>query len=126
MAEYRLKAVYFPGKDTRLGYYKAMVYENEMDFFLSMGASTSPPEDEIEEDIALSEEGDGDRGSGKPGSLQWHTESINGLSRRKDILTYMRDLVGEEAFPFFSNEKTVDTRKRALRYLKGVNDDHSE
>ena len=132
MTEYRLKAVYFPGEGTRLGYRKAMVYEDEVDYFLGLGAAEFPPDLVGEEVEVVAEElegeperetFEGDKGSGRPGSFVWQRAHLKTFTKRKEVLEFMQELVGKDSFPVIVGERTKATRKRALRVLEEMHND---
>jgi len=147
MTDYRLKAVYFPGKGTRLGYRKAMVYEDEVQFFLDLGAlptqedalnaSADPVGADVvgsssEESFDFMEEGDedeevdGDKGTGKPGSLQWHEAKIRELRYKTGIMGYAKQVTGK-TLRFDGKTKVSELKAQALALIKEglANDDDS-
>jgi len=120
----RLKAVYFDvPSETGLPYTKAMVYVQDVPYFKEMGATERPvekPEEiyvgEQEEDDAYATV-DGDKGTGKPGSIEWHEASLREIRTKKEVVSYVEKATGFE-YDFDLKEKLQVLKEEALQTIK--------
>lgn len=130
----RLVAVYFPGQsDTGLPYHKAMVYVEDKQYFLNMGAVEEQPEaveegfispDEVEAEAE--EVPNPDKGFGVPGSYEWHCNQIGPMRKKIEVINYVSEVIGEDANQTIARNKTLTVIKlRAKKLIKGFleNDD---
>lgn len=134
-----LTTVYFPGPSgyNELPYRKAMVYNEDVGYFLDMGAVLEQPTDLFEAetvpDPGGDEEGyeaeewvDGDKGDGVPGSLQWHNTQINDMKVKKKIIDYVSEVIGRDANEEMDKNKTLTViRLRAKKLIKEFLDNDS-
>ena len=65
----------------------------------------------------------GDEGCGLPGSLEWHTATINGLETRESVADYVKDITGDDVAP---TGRMDYLKKRAIKLVKGFLDDESK
>lgn len=123
-----LETIYFPGPSgyNELPYRKALVYKEDVDYFLELGATTTQP-DEAFEFVPEAEEAegemenavDGDKGDGEPGTLEWHNTQVNAMRVKKDIVNYVSEVIGEDAEPQIDRRKSLAViRLRAKKLIK--------
>ena len=141
-----LKAVYFPGPSgfDNLPYRKALVYKEDVPFFLEMGATLEQPEEYFESPepitvvvkeakeveggatvrMAIAEPKEkepsvGDKGDGEPGSFQWHKSQIDSMRVKKKIVGYVEAVAGKDAASQIDENKTLTVIKlRAKKLIK--------
>jgi hypothetical protein len=65
----------------------------------------------------------GDEGCGLPGSIEWHTASINGLETRQDVAVYVKDLTGDVVAP---TGRMDYLKKRAIKLVEGFLNDNNK
>ena len=61
---------------------------------------------------------DGDAGSGKPGSRQWHQTAVKGMSSKEEIVDYIKEAFNEVVS---SSGRLSAVKKRALEVINAAN-----
>lgn len=110
---------------------KALVKEHKIDFYLNLGAKRNPHEAIIAqvEEIVDREESkkepekvekktEGNKGFGKPNSLQFHEHHINNFDRYEDIRDYVVKVTGKTVRRTI-NGNIEKYQKNAIRLIKG-------
>lgn len=104
----KLVPVFFEGPSgTGLPYRKAMVYEEDLEFFIGKGASRELDDVNIAEIVIeptvdkAEKTGNPDKGWGEPGTLEWATNSVNAMESSKEIGDFVVKVTG----------KKIDTEK---------------
>lgn len=92
----KLITVFFPGP-TAGTFRRAIISENDFDYFKTLGAESRPdkavqrkPEAPVEED----ESPDPEKGWGKFGSVEWHQNQIRAMDSKRKIAGYIKKLCG--------------------------------
>ena len=142
----RLVPVYFVGVSNveGLNYLKALVYKEDVDLFLAMGATLDPididvpeiykipevPPEEVKtlikepEPVKQKEEvtkdvDSPDTGDGVPGSFKWHKTQLAAIKGSKQIVNYVTSVIGRDAEPDIDRRKSLAViRLRAQKLIK--------
>ena len=92
----KLITVFFPGA-TEGTFRRAIISENDFDYFQTLGAESRPdkavqrkPEAPLEED----ESPDPEKGWGQFGSVEWHQNQIRAMDSKRQITSYIKKLCG--------------------------------
>lgn len=108
------------------GYAKAIVDDRCVEFFVKMGASLKmAPAEPVEVDISSksipSLSGvSGDKGAGKPGSLEWHKTHLKQANSKISIGMYVKDVTGQLLPTSGEREDVMEKAVKAIeKYLKG-------
>jgi len=108
-----LTTLYFNRNDGT--YAKVIVDVKEVDFFKAMGAEEKIRKVEKKEEVEIEVKQHPDKGSGKPGSLQWHVQCVDELEDRKEVNEYLKKVVGKKIL-LKGNLSTI--KKNAIKKIK--------
>lgn len=143
----RLVPVYFVGVSNvdGLDYLKALVYKEDIDLFIAMGATLEPididvpqeylmedevkqpspeadgsePAEEVTAEEVVEETANPDLGDGAPKTLQWHKTQLSALKGSKQIVNYVSEVIGRDAEPDIDRRKGLAAiRLRAVKLIK--------
>jgi len=121
------KWVYFPpGEDSPFPYRKAHIQEQDLEFFLDLGASedqlaysskaVAKDEDGGEEEPYIPEHaGDPDKGFGEPGSVQFHENTIMDFLDKQEIVDYTHKVTGRK---IVKRGGLADVQRNAMKRIK--------
>ena len=134
-----LVPVYFPGPSGfgKLHYRKALVYKEDVDYFLKLGSVLEQPAEGMEiivptapvnvcpdpggDEIPSDEEeiASPDKGYGVPGSFEWHKTQIDSMRAKKEIIRYANDIIKKDATAEIDDRKPLTVVKlRAKKLIK--------
>jgi hypothetical protein len=127
-----LTTVFFPRPNTNLGYAKAIVDVNAVDFFIDMGFHHTPetflkpeipkPDFEKVEDQPKPHPVSAknpDAGWGPPGSMEFHTQTVMGAETMDEIVNYTFEVTGRR---IAKRGEMEDVQRNALKRLREYTD----
>lgn len=119
----KLVPIFFPF-DNELGYIKAVVQEEHLDFFEPLGQfyfatqEIPDPATDVVKDTkspAIVVEVNPDKGYGQPGSLEWYENNILVFETIPEVVAYAKSITGKEVYP---GGKLAEVKQRALTTIK--------
>ena len=117
----KLTTVYFKGQsESGLPYIKAMVNVADVPFFEKLGAVLTQAEAEVIITEKSAEVSPGDKGHGKPGSVDFHKNFIMSFDKPDEVIAYVKEVTGED-IPKRGKLETI--QKRALSAIVRFTDD---
>ena len=115
-----LKPVYFKeSSGTGLPYIKAIVYEEDIPFFIGKGAIENQPKEIQKESEDISKTINPDKGPGVPGSLDWHKSQLLARNTKESIFEYAQAALGNDISSLVDSGISIKaTRLAVYRLIK--------